>query len=110
MLERLDGAARSERVPRSVLMRELIGDRLDRLDAGGLTPTVRLEEPEPAPVLAEPSVPESRLEPLLRVSSDVQGASVFLDRRFLGTTPFEAMDVPPGKGEIIEVRNAPEET
>lgn len=53
-------------------------------------------EPEPAPVRAEPSVPESRLEPLLRVSSDIQGASVFLDRRFLGTTPFEAMDVPPG--------------
>ncbi len=52
--------------------------------------------PEPAPVRAEPSIPESRLEPLLRVSSDIQGASVFLDRRFLGTTPFEAMDVPPG--------------
>ena len=51
---------------------------------------------EPEPVLAEPSIPESRLEPLLRVSSDVQGASVFLDRRFLGTTPFETMDVPPG--------------
>jgi hypothetical protein len=53
-------------------------------------------EPEPAPVLTEPSVPESRLEPLLRVSSDVQGALVFLDRRFLGTTPFETIDVPPG--------------
>jgi hypothetical protein len=53
-------------------------------------------EPEPALVSVEPSVPESRLEPLLRVSSDVPGASVFLDRRFLGTTPFETMDVPSG--------------
>jgi hypothetical protein len=53
MLERLDAAARSERVPRSVLMRELIGDGLDRLDAGGLTPVVALVEPAPvvAPVV-----------------------------------------------------------
>lgn len=53
-------------------------------------------EPEPEPVAVEPSVPESRLEPLLRVSSDVPGASVFLDRRFLGTTPFDTADVPLG--------------
>ncbi|HIE92327.1 MAG TPA: PEGA domain-containing protein [Acidobacteria bacterium] len=53
-------------------------------------------DPTPAPVIAKPSVPESRLEPLLRVASDVPGASVFLDRRFLGTTPFETGDVPSG--------------
>lgn len=50
----------------------------------------------PSPVAVEPSVPESRLDPLLRVSSDVPGASVFLNRRFLGTTPFESADVPLG--------------
>ena len=53
-------------------------------------------DPTPAPVIAKPSVPESRLEPLLRVASDVPGASVFLDRRFLGTTPFETGDLPSG--------------
>ena len=69
-------------------------------------------EPEPEPVLAAaepepetapepdpepaPPPPASRLEPLLRVSSDVPGASVFLNRRFLGTTPFEAVELEPG--------------
>ena len=53
-------------------------------------------DPTPAPVVAKPSVPESRLEPLLRVASDVPSASVFLDRRFLGTTPFETGDVASG--------------
>ena len=53
-------------------------------------------DPTPAPVVAKPPVPESRLEPLLRVASDVPGASVFLDRRFLGTTPFETGDVASG--------------
>ena len=51
-------------------------------------------EPEPEPEPAPP--PASRLEPLLRVSSDVPGASVFLNRRFLGTTPFEAVELEPG--------------
>ena len=50
-------------------------------------------EPEPEPEAVPPS---SRLDPLLRVSSDVPGASVFLDRRFLGTTPFEAIELEPG--------------
>ena len=56
-------------------------------------------EPEPAPerpAAAAPRVPESRLEPLLRVASDVPNASVFLDRQFLGTTPFETSAVSPG--------------
>ena len=35
MLDRLDLAARSERVSRSCLVRELIGDGLDRLAVGG---------------------------------------------------------------------------
>jgi hypothetical protein len=32
----------------------------------------------------------------LRIDADVPGASVFLDRRFLGTTPVETRDVAPG--------------
>ncbi len=34
--------------------------------------------------------------PSLRVESDVPGATVFLDRKFLGTTPVETSDVEPG--------------
>lgn len=78
----------------------------------------RAPEPVPEPVPAEPAAPEpapesdpapepepapppsSRLEPLLRVSSDVPGASVFLNRRFLGTTPFEAVELDPGSHRL----------
>lgn len=55
-------------------------------------------EPEPEPEPAPP--PPSRLEPLLVVSSDVPGASVFLNRRFLGTTPFEAVELEPGRHRL----------
>ncbi len=55
-------------------------------------------EPEPAPAPAPP--PPSRIEPLLVVSSDVPGASVFLNRRFLGTTPFEAVELEPGRHRL----------
>lgn len=36
----------------------------------------------------------------LRVSSDVDGAYVFLDRKFLGTTPFASRDVTPGTHQL----------
>jgi PEGA domain len=36
----------------------------------------------------------------LRVDSDVPGASVFLDRRFLGTTPLASSDVEPGSHRL----------
>ncbi|HXK09708.1 MAG TPA: PEGA domain-containing protein [Vicinamibacteria bacterium] len=63
-------------------------------------------EPRPAPA-----------SPLLQVDADVPGANVFLDRRFLGTTPVEAGGVAPGPhrlnvsaegyemyGETVELR------
>jgi hypothetical protein len=37
---------------------------------------------------------------VLRVESDVPGASVFVDRRYLGTTPLETRDVGPGEHQI----------
>jgi hypothetical protein len=43
--------------------------------------------------------PEARPEaaaPTLRVDADVPGANVFLDRKFLGTTPVETRDFAPG--------------
>jgi hypothetical protein len=45
----------------------------------------------------------ARLEPAsvrLRVVADVPGANVFLDRRFLGTTPLEARDLSPGSHRL----------
>lgn len=38
--------------------------------------------------------------PRLRIDADVPGASVFLDRRFLGTTPVEVSDVSPGQHRL----------
>lgn len=56
-------------------------------------------EPEEA-VATGTSVIEVPLPPLLRVDSDVPGASVFLDRKYLGTTPFETADVGPGQHRL----------
>ena len=59
-------------------------------------------EPEPevvAETVTETTAtlpPPAPLEPILRVASDVPGASVFLDRTYMGTTPFETTEVPPG--------------
>ena len=63
------------------------------------TPEVEPEpetEPEAEPIptaTAEPTAPESRLDPLLRVAADVTGAYVFIDRQFVVTTPCVPYDV-----------------
>jgi hypothetical protein len=41
------------------------------------------------------------LPPVLRIDSDVAGASVFLDRRFLGTTPLETRESAPGSHQLV---------
>ena len=56
------------------------------------TPVARAQpEAEPAPRVPATS---------LRVDSDVPGASVFLDRKFLGTTPLTTSDVEPGSHRL----------
>ena len=70
--------------------------RAARAPAPEPEPAVSAPEPEPEPEPEPAPPPSSRLEPLLRVSSDVPGASVFLDRQFLGTTPFEAVELDSG--------------
>ena len=50
--------------------------------------------PKPAPAPAAPTVGE------LRIDSDVPGAMVFLDRKYLGETPVTARDVPPGTHQL----------
>ena len=60
--------------------------------------------PTPTPAAPEPRAtraprPEPRPEaagPTLRVDADVPGANVFLDHKFLGTTPVETGDFVPG--------------
>ena len=59
-------------------------------------------EPEPEPV-AEPEPPPEPPPPppiVLRVTSDVDGADVFIDRQHVGTTPFESHAVEPGRYRI----------
>ena len=69
--------------------------------------------PAPRPTPAASAAPEARATPrpraepkpeaaanVLRVDSDVPGASVFLDRKFLGTTPVETRDFVPGTHRI----------
>lgn len=51
--------------------------------------------PDPGPAAALPPPPL-----VLRVTSDVDGAEVFIDRRYAGTTPFESYDVEPGRRRI----------
>lgn len=44
----------------------------------------------------------------LRVTSDVAGAYVFLDRKFLGTTPFTSREVTPGSHQLnVQVEGQP---
>jgi hypothetical protein len=59
--------------------------------------------PAPTPTAAPEARPRPPAEPraaavarTLRVESDVPGANVFLDRKFLGTTPVETGDFEPG--------------
>jgi hypothetical protein len=53
--------------------------------------------PEPA---REPAPAKSSASGVLRVRSDVPGASVFLDRRFLGTTPLDVDGLAPGSHRL----------
>ena len=60
-------------------------------------PPVRPESSTPAPPARE-----------LRVTTDVPGAYVFLDRKFLGTTPFVSRDVAPGRYQLnVQVEGRP---
>ena len=67
--------------------------------------------PAPRPRPATTAAPEARATPrpepkpeavgtVLRVDSDVPGANVFLDRKFLGTTPVETRDFEPGTHRV----------
>jgi hypothetical protein len=59
--------------------------------AGNKAPT----EPVPNPAPAHPAA-----GPLLRVTGDVAGADVFVDRTFVGKAPFETHDITAGSHQI----------
>ena len=59
-------------------------------------PPPPVAEPDPAVVVEAAPPPAAPLEPILRIVSDVPGASVFLDRTYVGTTPFESAEVSRG--------------
>ena len=71
-------------------------------------PEERAENPaarKPRPRKVEPAVPEPAAPPppagpTLIVESDVPGASVFVDRKFVGTTPLRTTEVPGGSHQI----------
>jgi len=54
-------------------------------------------EPEAAPAPAAPAAPTAGE---LHIDSDVPGAMVFLDRKFVGNAPATAKDVPPGRHHL----------
>jgi len=59
-------------------------------------PRRRAPEPKPAPP-PEPAAPTTGT---LHIDSDVPGASVFIDRVYVGTTPVTAKNVTPGRHQI----------
>lgn len=65
-------------------------------------PTVRRERaPKEKPAAPEaPEAPPAPVGPTLVVDSDVAGASVFLNRKYLGTTPLRSSDVTAGSGQL----------
>ena len=85
-----------------------------RDDAPAAPETVVAEAPEPEPAAPEPAPepePEPEVEPepppppppppiVLRVTSDIDGADVFIDRIHAGKTPFESRTVEPGRYRI----------
>ena len=53
-----------------------------------------------APVETAPEGTAPSAKPLLRVAGDVAGADVFVDRTFVGKTPFETRDITPGGHQV----------
>jgi hypothetical protein len=66
-------------------------------------PRVVEETPEaeaaPEPV-AEAEAPPAAVGPLLRIESDIPGASVFINRAFVGTTPLETREIAAGSHRL----------
>lgn len=55
---------------------------------------------KPAPVVTAPMEPPAPTTATLHITSDVPGAQVFVDRKFIGVAPVTAEDVTPGSRQI----------
>ena len=65
------------------------------------TPAARRPRPRKTePATPEPAAPPPPAGPILIVESDVPGASVFVDRKFVGTTPLRTTEVPGGSHQL----------
>lgn len=86
-----------------------------RVDPAPVAPAASVERPAPVEPVPEPEVEpvEETITPRpiipaapppapvrLRVRSDVDGADVFIDRQFVGKTPFESTDVGTGRHRV----------
>jgi hypothetical protein len=70
-----------------------------------VTPAPAAARPAPKPARpsgkAEPEPPVATpAKPFLRVSSDVDGAHVFVDRRYVGNTPLDTSEVTAGRHQV----------
>jgi hypothetical protein len=63
-------------------------------------PTAERSTPAPAAPRAPAPPPPKPVTATLVVSTDVPGASVFVDRKFVGTTPLRLADLPPGSKQL----------
>ena len=64
------------------------------------TPKARAEKAAPTVPVPAPAPVRPAAGPLLRVTTDVAGADVFVDRTFVGKTPLETRDVTAGSHQI----------
>jgi hypothetical protein len=88
-------AARTERAPEPAAARPAEPEKPAEAPAARKT-RPRKEPPKPA----EPAAPPPPTGPTLIVESDVAGASVFVDRRFVGTTPLRTNEVTGGSHQL----------
>lgn len=61
------------------------------------TPEPRRRAPKPAPAPPAPAAPTTGI---VNIDSDVPGASVFINRVYIGTTPVTARDITPGRHQL----------
>ncbi len=69
-------------------------------DAGRPAPRRRTEPEEAEPAAAAPAAPAAATTATLVLDSDVPGASVFINREYVGTTPLRLADLEPGSRQI----------
>jgi hypothetical protein len=92
VLSRPEPATRNDTIAREAPARPRPSPRREPVPSGDTTPAAT-DRPAPAREPAEPTAPPaaapSGASGVLRVRSDVPGAAVFLDRKFLGNTPLD---------------------